>query len=145
MADSYQNLIDKLDAFIRRYYLNEIIRGGLYFVGISLSALLVVAILEYFGRFSGSVRAALFFGLLAVFIFLLVRNLILPGLKLFRLGSVISHEKASEIIGKHFPEVSDKLLNTLQLHQQASTDSADNSLLIASIEQKTIELKPVPF
>ncbi|MEM9051990.1 MAG: DUF4175 family protein [Bacteroidota bacterium] len=145
MADSYQNLIEKLDAFIRRYYLNEMIRGGLYFVGIGLSALLVVAILEYFGRFSGSVRAVLFFGLLAVFLFLLVRNIILPGLKLFRLGSVISHEKASEIIGKHFPEVSDKLLNTLQLHQQASKESADNSLLIASIEQKTIELKPVPF
>ena len=145
MADSYKSLIEKLDAFIRRYYLNEMIRGGLYFLGIGISAVLIVSILEYFGRFSGAVRGALFFSLVAVFLFLIVRNLIIPGLKLFRLGSIISHEQASAIIGKHFPEVKDKLLNTLQLHRQAESSGVDNSLLIAGIEQKTTELKPVSF
>lgn len=134
-----------MDAFIRRYYLNEMIRGGLYFVAIGLSALLLASALEYFGRFSGAVRAVLFFSLIAGFLFLLIRNLLIPGLKLFRLGKVISHEQASSIIGKHFPEVNDKLLNTLQLHRQAEKSGIDNSLLIAGIEQKTVELKPVPF
>ena len=145
MADSYRNLIEKLDAFIRRYYLNEMIRGGLYFLGIGISALLIASALEYFGRFSGGVRGVLFFTLVSVFLILLVRYLIIPGLKLFRLGSIISHEQASTIIGKHFPEVKDKLLNTLQLHRQAEKTGVDNSLLIASIEQKTTELKPVSF
>ena len=145
MADSYKSLIEKLDAFIRRYYLNEMIRGGLYFLGIGISALLIASALEYFGRFSGTVRAVLFFTLLSGFLILLIRNLIIPGLKRYRLGSIISHEQASSIIGKHFPEVKDKLLNTLQLHQQAEKSGIDNSLLIASIEQKTTELKPVSF
>jgi len=145
MADSYQNLVEKLDAFTRRYYLNEIIRGALYFVGVGLSTLLVVSVLEYYGRFSGSIRAVLFFGLLSVFSILLIKHIVLPALKLFRLGAIISHEKASEIIGRHFPEVSDKLLNTLQLHRQANTYGGDNSLLLASIEQKTLELKPFSF
>jgi hypothetical protein len=145
MADSYKSLIEKLDAFIRRYYLNEMIRGGLYFLGIGISALLIASALEYFGHFSGTVRGALFFTLLSGFLILLIRNLIIPGLKRYRLGSIISHEQASSIIGKHFPEVKDKLLNTLQLHRQAEKSGVDNSLLIASIEQKTIELKPVSF
>jgi hypothetical protein len=145
MADSYESLIEKLDAFIRRYYLNEMIRGGLYFIGIGISAVLIVSILEYFGRFSGTIRGVLFFSLVAIFLVLIIRNLFIPGLKLFRLGSIISHEQASSIIGKHFPEVKDKLLNTLQLHRQAGSPGVDNSLLIAGIEQKTSELKPVSF
>lgn len=114
-------------------------------MGIGISTLLIVSILEYFGRFSGTVRGVLFFSMIAVFLFLLVRYLIIPGMKLFRLGSIISHEQASSIIGRHFPDVNDKLLNTLQLHRQAEKSGVDNSLLIASIEQKTTELKPVSF
>lgn len=125
--------------------MNEMIRGVIYFLGIGLSAFLLSAILEYFGRFSGEVRGFMFFSLLAVFLFLLVRFLVIPGTKLFKLGSVISHDEASSIIGKHFPEVQDKLLNTLQLKRLAENTSTDNSLLIASIEQKTEDLRPVPF
>jgi len=145
MGNSYRELIEKLDAFIRRYYVNEMIRGGLYFLGIVLSAFLASAILEYFGRFSGPVRGVMFFSLLAVFAFLLIKNVAIPGLKLFRLGKIISHDEASRIIGKHFPEVQDKLLNTLQLRRLADASPRDNSLLIAGIEQKTADLKPVPF
>ena len=49
--------------------------------------------------------------------------------------------EASKIIGKHFPEVNDKLLNVLQL--QKSSDQSD--LLLAGIAQKSRELKPIPF
>jgi hypothetical protein len=145
MRSSYQNLIEKLDAFIRRYYLNEMIRGAIYFSAIGLSALLAVSVLEYFGRFSGGVRAGLFFGLVAIFIFLLVKYLLIPGMKLFKLGGIISHDQASAIIGKYFPEVSDKLLNTLQLHRQATASGQENNLLLASIDQKTVELRPISF
>jgi len=60
------------------------------------------------------------------------------------MGKVISHKQAAEIIGKHFPNVQDKLLNTLQLNEQASSQG-DNSLLMASIGQRMNELRPVPF
>lgn len=63
---------------------------------------------------------------------------------MFRLGKVISHTQAAEIIGRHFPNVQDKLLNTLQL-KNLESQSGDNSLLEASISQKMSELRPVPF
>ena len=66
-----------------------------------------------------------------------------PLLKLLQLGKIISHKEASEIIGVHFPEIQDKLLNTLQLQEQTHADSSD--LLLASIEKRTEELRPIPF
>lgn len=142
---TYNTLIQKLDAFIRKYYQNQIIRGSLYFVGIAVAAVLTSVLLEYFGRFSTSVRAFMFFGLLLAFVLLFVRFIAIPALKLFRLGKVISHEDASLIIGTHFPAVNDKLLNTLQLKRQAEVFSGDTTLLLASIDQRIETLQPVPF
>lgn len=142
---AYENLIKKLDAFTRKYYVNQIIRGSIYFVTIVLAAFLVSAILEYFGRFSTSVRMVLFYGLIAIFITLLIKFILIPALKLARMGKIISHDQASKIIGAHFPKVSDTLLNTLQLKRQAELKRADTGLIEASINQRIEALQPIPF
>src|SRR5690606_8372737 len=142
---TYDKLIEKLDAFTRKYYLNQIIRGAIYFVAIGLAAFLLSVVLEYFGRFSSSVRAALFFGLVFTFAALFVSFILIPAFKLVRMGKLISHDEASRMIGNHFPHISDKLLNTLQLKRQAAISTSDTSLLIASIDQRIEELQPVPF
>jgi len=143
MGNTYSFLIDKLDAFIRKYYNNLLIRGGIYALTILLLAYLSFALLEYFGQFSSAVRTVFFFSFLLLLLFVVYRFIFTPVAGLLRIGSRISHDQASKIIGDHFPEVSDKLLNTLQLHMQAETES--NALLLASIEQRSEELKPVPF
>ena len=143
MGQAYQELLKKIDSFSRKYYVNQIIRGSLYFIAIFLGAALLSIVLEYFGRFSTQVRTVLFFGLLGVFIYLLARFIFMPALRLAKLGRRISHEDASAMIGKHFPNVSDKLLNTLQLRGQA--EKKDSALLMASIDQRIEELKPVNF
>ena len=61
--------------------------------------------------------------------------------KLFKLQQGINYEQASAIIGNHFSEVQDKLLNFLQLANQSQT----SELLAASIEQKAASLQPIPF
>src|SRR5690606_10878643 len=61
--------------------------------------------------------------------------------KLFKLQKGIDHIQASKVIGNHFPQANDKLLNLLQLNQ----NSQQSELLLASIEQKSKELQPVPF
>ena len=61
--------------------------------------------------------------------------------KLIGLQKGISFKEASKIIGNHFPEVQDKLLNVLQLKE--NTNQTD--LLLASIAQKSKELQPIPF
>jgi hypothetical protein len=60
------------------------------------------------------------------------------------MGKIISHEEAADIVGKHFGNVQDKLLNVLQLQQNKASVHSD-ALLNASINQRISELKPVPF
>jgi hypothetical protein len=63
---------------------------------------------------------------------------------MLKLGKHISYEQAASIIGKHFPEVDDRLLNTLQLQSQVN-EHTESSLLQASIAQRMQSLRPVPF
>lgn len=142
--DNYQLLIEKLDQFIRKYYVNQLIRGGLYSLALMLALFLGLNFLEYHFFFKPSVREALFFsfvGISAVSLFIWVA---MPMLHYFRLGKVISHQQAASIIGNHFTDVKDKLLNILQLKSQADS-YASRELILASIEQKSEEVKPVPF
>ena len=147
MSDSgsnYNILINKLDRFIRKFYLSKIIRGGLLFLTIMLALFLVFNLLEdqfYFGKLA---RKILFFSFIITSLSSLYILVIIPLSKYFRLGRVISHENAASIIGNHFQSVKDKLLNILQLHNQ-SISNTDNELLLASIDQKSEEIKIVPF
>jgi hypothetical protein len=142
--DNYRLLIEKLDQFIRKYYVNQLIRGALYSIGLILVLFLAVALLEYNFYFSTGVRKALFFSFVGVSSLALLAWVFMPLLHYFRLGKLISHEQSAQIIGNHFGNVKDKLLNVLQLRQQA--DSAENKeLILASINQKSDEIKLVPF
>ena len=60
---------------------------------------------------------------------------------MFKLTKGLNYNDASRIIGNHFEDVKDSLLNFLQL----STQSKPSELLIASIEQKANNLQPIPF
>src|SRR5690606_1955520 len=72
---------------------------------------------------------------------LLFKFIIIPLSRLFKISKGIDEFEASRIIGKHFPQVSDKLLNILQLQRNPH----QSDLLLAGIAQKSRELKPVPF
>ncbi|MCW3071958.1 MAG: hypothetical protein JWO44_1848 [Bacteroidetes bacterium] len=147
MTANYQNLIGKLDEFIRKYYKNQLVRGFIYTIGLVLVFFISVTALEYYAHFSTTVRTILFYLFILSSLFILVKYMIIPLSKLYKYGTVISYEEASAIIGKHFTDVQDKLLNVLQLQQQSqfSALNSEISLLQASIDQKTRELKPVPF
>ena len=141
---AYNELIAKLNAFIRKYYKNQLIRGSIYTVGLGLTLWLSVSVLEYFGSFGRTVRAVLFFSFALAFLGILIKYICIPLAGLLRLGKTLSYEQAAQIIGVHFEPVKDKLLNTLQLYRNLGSDNG-NSLLLASIEQRTTELRPVPF
>src|SRR5580765_1988373 len=115
LTDNYQLLIRKLDEFTRKFYVNQLIRGVIYASALLLAAFLLIDVLEYLAYFSSAIRSILFFGFLGGALFVIVRWIALPLLHYFRLGKIISHEKAALIIGSHFHEVQDRLLNILQL------------------------------
>ncbi|HQW87584.1 MAG TPA: hypothetical protein PLH93_10380, partial [Flavobacteriales bacterium] len=145
MASDHDLLIAKLDAFTRKYYKDQLLRGALYSVGLLVLAYLLAAGLEAVGRFGTGVRTALFYGYLLAAAAVLARFIAWPLVKLFRLGPVISHAEAARMIGAHFGEVKDKLLNTLQLKDQAAHDPRHRDLIEASIAQRSRELGPIPF
>jgi len=141
---SYDLLIEKLDQFIRKYYINQLLKGSLYFVGLTLALFILFNVLEYYFYFGQSVRKLFFYGFIATSVLGFVTWVFIPLVKYFKLGSVISYEQAASIIGTHFTDVKDKLLNILQLKKQ-SESSSNYSLVEASINQKTEDIKFVPF
>lgn len=131
----------KLESFIKKYYTNELIRGTIFFIGLGLIYLLFTLFVEYFLWLKPLGRTVLFWLFIAVELFLLIRYIVFPITKLFKLQKGIDYNEASNIIGNHFAEVSDKLTNFLQL----SGDNRQSELLLASIEQKANALQPIPF
>ena len=142
MQDAYSLLIKKLRAFTQKYYQNLLIRGLLLCFSSIALGFIAFAILEYYGRFGVEARTILFWAFVimskSIFFFWVLR----PIFKLAKLGKRLSDDEAAKIIGKHFPDVADKLLNVIQLKKQSSSNVA---LLEAGINQKALELKPIPF
>ncbi len=145
MQSDYDHLIAKLDGFIRKFYKDRLIRGMLYSIGLVVALFLAIALLESMGHFGTGVRTLLFWTTLATMTFVVGRFIALPLIRLFRLGPVISHEEAAKIVGAHFSEVRDKLLNTLQLREMATDRTQGRELIEAAIAQRSRELGPVPF
>lgn len=141
---SYDLLLKNLDRFIRKFYLNQLIKGSLFSTGIILGIFLVFSLLENYFYFDKPVRKLLFFGFLMASGISLYYFLLVPLLKYFSLGKRINHEQAASIIGDHFSDVKDQLLNILQLKKQ-SESSVSAELIEASIQQKTEKIKLVPF
>ncbi|PTX45040.1 hypothetical protein C8P64_1030 [Christiangramia gaetbulicola] len=131
----------KLEAFIKKYYLNLILKGSILFLATGLLYFLLVVSLEYFLWLSTTGRSILFWLFILVEVLLLFNFVGIPLFKVLKISKGIDEFEASEIIGKHFPEVNDKLTNLLQL----KNDSRQSDLLIASIDQRSKELTLVPF
>ncbi|PKA98273.1 hypothetical protein B0O79_1958 [Flavobacteriaceae bacterium MAR_2009_75] len=139
--NSYQNILAKLKAFTTKYYTKMLIKGTLLFIALATLFVLTVLAIEYFFWLSSTWRLMLLIlftvvsGLLA-FVYILT-----PIFYLIKLKQGISERDASKLIGKHFPEVGDKLYNLLEL----ADNEKRSDLVLASIEQRSARLGPVPF
>ena len=138
-------LHQKLEAYIRRYYLNELLRGGLFALGLGISAFLLFTFSEYLGRFERPLRAAMFFTLLFGNLALLGYYVLRPLMALYRLRGRMSYSQAALNIGAHFDGVGDRLINALQLQEMLKTQGGSPELLLASIQQRTQQLSPFAF
>jgi len=144
---NYPIIISKLDEFTRKYYKNQLVKGVLYTAAISLFFYLILIVSEYYGHFNTIVRTILFYSFIVTNTLIIIQWIIIPLLKINKLGKIISYEQAAQVIGTHFNSIQDKLLNVLQLNRLSSEVKRDQniSLIEASINQKILELKPIPF
>ncbi|WP_299667115.1 DUF4175 family protein [uncultured Polaribacter sp.] len=137
----FKKIEKKLHQFTQKYYVNELIKGVILFFSLGFLYLFFTLFLEYFLWLKPTARTFLFWVFILVEGFLLIRFIAIPIFKLIGLRKGISLKESSKIIGNHFPEVKDKLLNVLQLKENPN----QSDLLLASINQKAAELQPIPF
>lgn len=142
-GNTYNELLANLRQYKKKYYLNRLLRGSLITVGLISTVFLALALTEHFGRFNSFVRLSFLLLLASSTVYTLGSWIVTPIIKLFHLDKALSNEEASKQIGAFFPEISDKLINTLQL--QNSNNAAANDLISASIRQKTKELNMFTF
>lgn len=141
VLNNYQSVIEKLNAFIKKYYTKLLIKGGILFLVLGMLFFLVITALEYFLWMGPTARLAMLVIFVGVTLGLLYSYVCIPLFYLLKIRKGISKREASVLIGRHFTVVDDKLLNLLDL---ADNEQRSN-LLIAAIEQRSKELKPIPF
>ena len=133
---------NKLKEYKKKFYLRELVNGLILFFSILTIAFLLITTIELFGNFNTNTRTILFFTFLIISGYALVKHLGIPIKKLINNDKELTDIEASEQIGKLFPDIKDKLLNTIQL---SSLNNANNDLIAASIEQRSKELSPFVF
>lgn len=138
---NFKNILNKLEQFVKKYYTNELIKGLILFCSFGLLYFIFTLLVEHFLWLKPTARTVLFWIFILVEVALLIKFICIPVLKLIGLQQGISLEKASKIIGNHFKEIDDKLLNILQLRE----NSNNSELLLASIEQKSEGLQLISF
>lgn len=142
-TENYDLLIQKLDEFIRKYYFNKLIRGSIYFGSLALAIFICLVVLEYVGKFNTTTRTVLFYSALFTLFIAVVSWVVYPISQILAIGKRISHEQASQIVGKYFSEIDDKLYNVLQLKKLSVENQSD--LIESGINQKISQLKPISF
>jgi hypothetical protein len=133
---------NKLNKFIKRYYLQKMGRGFLTMFAVCTGLWLSFTSLAYNFFLSTDVRFVLWWSLITIVSVFIVKDILHPALKLFKILKPISNEQAAEIVGEHFKnDIDDKLLNALYL----LNDNSKSDLVLASIEQKSSKLKEFNF
>ena len=139
--NTYKSILLKLNEFIQKHYGQKLVKGVLLFLAFGLLFFIVVMGVEYLLWLNSTGRLILLVLFIAVELFLLFTYIITPLFYLFKVKRGISLKDAAKMIGKHFPNVEDKLYNLLDL----ADNSEQTELLLASIEQRSQELNPIPF
>ena len=145
-SSKIQILNDKIRQFLRKYYLDKLYKGIIFFVIILLGTFIAFSLFEYFSYSNTVVRSILFYSFIALAVVVGVAYLIIPALKIAGLGKQLSNEEIARIIGKHFNQIDDKLLNLFELQKQMECgDYVSYDLLSAAIDSKIDSFKAYSF
>jgi len=144
MNKNYKQFVDKLNSYIRKFYLYQLIRGIILFILLILSYYSLVSILEYFNYFNPNIKLLIVVVTLLFTLFILIYFLVLPGIKLMGIGKRLTYYDVSSQLSRIYPEIKDKLINIIELENE-SNSIYSNELKRASIDQKIDELKIFSF
>ncbi len=144
MIKELSDIHKKIDDFIRKYYKNQIIRGILILILLSLSAYLILVSSEFLGHFTSLTRTVGLFSVILVLLIAFVILILKPTLALYNIGKSLSPFQVDQILRVHFPELKDQLRNILEL-ERMNKEPDSSELIKKAIEQKSKKIKPIPF
>jgi hypothetical protein len=140
MAEGINQINDKINSFTKRYYLNLLIRGSILSLSILLAYFLIASLIEYNLWLGKTGRFLIFSSFLLVAGFSMLRFLREPlAWWIYKKG--LGKEESAQLIGRFFPNVSDKLLNLIQL----SSLQNRSALVEAGITQRTLSMRDIAF
>lgn len=145
MGNNYDLLIAKINEFTRKFYLNKLLRGSIYAAASILGLYLLLFVWVYYTHPGTTAKTLLFFSFLLIAAVAVGFWIVKPTLSYFKLNKSLSTEEAAGLIGHHFSTVKDRLLNTLQLKELADESPQNSQLILAGIDQKISDLRPIPF
>jgi hypothetical protein len=144
MDQNYQQFVEKLNAYIRKFYLYRLVRGIMLFVLLFIVYFALISILESFNYFLPGVKSGIAIFTVLWLLIVIIYFIIKPLIKLFGVGKVLSYYDVSNRLQHKFPEINDRLINIIELSGQSNLNYS-NELVQASIDQKIEELKIFSF
>lgn len=142
MSENQKYIEENLYRFKVRFVKKRLVEGLIVFVTTIILVYLAISGLEAVGRFNSWIRALLLLGFLSTGFMLLFIRVGRPLLQLLKAEYAIENEEAARTIGDHFPGLSDKLLNYIQL---SSSSFSSNALASASLDQRAGEMQAFSF
>lgn len=140
MGEGINRVHEKIASFTRRYYLNLLIRGSLLSLSIILAYFLTASVIEYNLWLGKGGRFLIFASFIAVALYSIFRFLKEPvSWWIYKKG--LNPEESARLIGNYFPDVSDKLLNVIQL----AGSGQPGPLRDAGISQKSVAFQHIAF
>ena len=145
-SSKIQLLNDKIRQFFKKYYLDKLYKGIILFVIILLATFIAFSLFEYFSYSNTAVRSILFYSFIVLALGIAIAYILIPALKIGGLGKQLTNEEIAKIIGKHFDQIDDKLLNLFELQKQMERgDYVSYDLLSAAIDSKIDSFKAYSF
>jgi hypothetical protein len=96
--NNFDHIHVKLQYFIKKYYVNELIKGLILFSAFGFLYFILTLFIEYFLWLKPLARTILFWIFIVVELLLFVRFITIPSFKLMGIQKGISFEEASRII-----------------------------------------------
>jgi len=135
----YQEVLKKLEGFIRKDYLQLILFGVQAFVSTILLIFTFYSVVEFAANFSSIVRTVLFLLFILSVAGLLFYFLIKPFIKYISRIRKEAYFDAAIKVGNNYPDVKDELINTMQLVSENEKENLYSATLIEAAFRKVFE------
>jgi hypothetical protein len=144
MNTDFNILVKKIDAFRKRYHLYQFLRGLILFLIVFVILFLLINLLEYQLYMPSAWRRIMFITSVIFLSLIFFRYVFFSVLQLSGILETLNYKKASHLIKGLLPDVKDKLINVLELHDNTET-LYSSDITQAAISQKISELRVFDF